>query len=172
MAWVYVSIGSNIEQERHILACLDALAAHFGELRLSSIYESEAVGFAGDNFYNLVAGFETALSVGALSAQLRAIEADNGRRRDGPKFSARTLDIDILTYDQAVGMVDGVLLPREEIVENAFVLLPLAEIAADELHPLSRQSYGCLWQAYQQDKQKLWPIDFSWRGRVVSVKTR
>lgn len=85
----------------------------------------EASRVDGDNFYNLVVGIETEFSVGELSSYLKALEDQNGRRRDCPRFSARTLDIDILTYDDAVGTIDGILLPRQETLENAFVLLPL-----------------------------------------------
>jgi 2-amino-4-hydroxy-6-hydroxymethyldihydropteridine diphosphokinase len=162
MAHVLVSIGSNIDQARNIRNCLDALAQAFGHLELSSVYESEAVGFDGDNFYNLVAGFATSLDIPTLSALLRQIETDNGRRRDGPKFSARTLDIDILTYDKAVGEFNGISLPRDEIVENAFVLLPLAELVPTDFHPVLRKTYATLWQEYDQNRQKLWPIDFEW----------
>ncbi len=168
MARVYVSIGSNIERERNIAAGLDGLAESFGELTLSSVFESEAVGFAGDHFYNLVAGFETGLPVGELSRELKAIEDRNGRCRQGPKFSGRTLDIDILTYDDRCGRIDGVELPRAEILFNAFVLQPLAEIAPDELHPVSGISYVDLWQAYDKQKQRLWAVDFSWQGCAFS----
>lgn len=168
MARVYVSIGSNIERERNIAAGLDGLAQSFGELTLSTVFESEAVGFAGDHFYNLVAGFETTLAVGDLSRELKAIEDRNGRCRQGPKFSGRTLDIDILTYDDVCGLVDGVELPRAEILFNAFVLQPLAEIAPQGLHPVSGQSYASLWQQYDKQKQRLWAVDFTWRGRLFS----
>lgn len=168
MAKVYLSIGSNIDQRRNIVASLDALADHFGELTLSSVYESEAIGFGGDNFYNLVAGIDTEMGVAALSALLHRIEDDNGRCRDGPRFSSRTLDIDILTYSELCGDIDGVHLPREEILENAFVLLPLAEIAGADCHPLQGRSYCDLWAAYDSTAQRLWPIDFEWRGQVIS----
>ncbi len=162
MARVYVSIGSNIERERHISAGLDGLAHAFGALTLSSVFESEAVGFDGDHFYNLVAGFDTTLSVGELSRTLKAIEDRNGRCRQGPKFSGRTLDIDILTYNALSGIIDGVELPRAEILHNAFVLQPLAEIAPRALHPLNGQSYDALWLQYDKHKQHLWPVDFVW----------
>ncbi|GMG85740.1 2-amino-4-hydroxy-6-hydroxymethyldihydropteridine diphosphokinase [Biformimicrobium ophioploci] len=162
MAQVYLSLGSNIEREQHICAALDALAQAFGALQVSSVYESEAVGFEGENFYNLVVGIHTGLSVTELSAVLKQIEDDNGRCRNGPKFSARTLDIDILTYDDLVGEHGGVQLPRDEITRNAFVLWPLAEIAPDARHPQTGERYASLWDAYDKSKQKLWAVEFSW----------
>ena len=171
-ARVLLSLGSNIDQQRYITAGLDALADEFGSMRISSVYESAAIGFDGDNFYNLVVGIETNFSVGDLSRYLKALEDSNGRRRDCPRFSARTLDIDILTYNNVVGVVDGVLLPREEILENAFVLWPLAELVPGEQHPSLRKSYQSLWQAYDQSSQSLWPVSFQWRGRELSHLAR
>ncbi|MGR6872586.1 2-amino-4-hydroxy-6-hydroxymethyldihydropteridine diphosphokinase [Pseudomonas sp. HK3] len=159
MAQVYVSIGSNIDKHKNISGCLNALAEHFGALVLSPIYESEAVGFSGDNFFNLVAKFETKLSVGELNDQLKAIEDLYGRKRSGPKFSGRTLDIDILTYDDLIGEIDGVQLPRDEITKNAFVLLPMNDIAADETHPELQVTYGRLWFFFDKDSQNLWPVE-------------
>ncbi|WP_160151491.1 2-amino-4-hydroxy-6-hydroxymethyldihydropteridine diphosphokinase [Microbulbifer sp. ALW1] len=162
MATVYLSLGSNIDREKNLSAGLDALVEAFGDLRMSQVYESEAVGFDGDNFYNLVAAIDTELSVGELALRLRHIEDDNGRLRSGPKFSARTLDIDILTYDELTGEVDGVKLPRGEILKNAFVLLPISELAPDILHPVADKTYLQLWDEYDQDSQKLWPVAFDW----------
>lgn len=167
MAEVLLSLGSNLNRERYILAALDALADMFGELALSSVYESEAVGFNGSPFFNMVVEIKTDKSVGELSRMLKQIEDNNGRQRQGPKFSSRTLDIDILTYDDLVGEVDGVLLPRDEVDKNAFVLWPLAELKPDCLHPVRQQTYARLWTDYQQD-QKLWPVDFVWRNQQIS----
>ena len=167
-ARVLLSLGSNILQQRYITAGLDALAGEFGPMRISSVYESAAVGFDGDNFYNLVVGIETELSVGDLSRYLKTLEDNNGRRRDCPRFSARTLDIDILTYDNAVGDVEGVVLPRQEILENAFVLWPLAELVPEEKHPSLGVSYKVLWREYDQKSQSLWPISFVWCGQELS----
>jgi len=169
MANVFVSIGSNIERYTNISASLDALAEQFGQLRLSRVYESEAVGFEGDNFLNLVAGFQSDKGVGELLAILRQIEDDNGRLRNGPRFSSRTLDIDILTYDDVVGEVDDVELPRDEIEHNAFVLLPMVDIAPNALHPALGETYQSLWEAYDQGQQKLWPVQFNWRGESIST---
>ncbi len=169
MTQVYLSIGSNIDRYQHITASLEALDKEFGAMSISPVYESEAIGFEGDNFLNLVVGFYCELSVGDLSAALRDIEHDNGRRRDGPKFGPRTLDIDILTYGDEVGCIDGVDLPRDEIVKNAFVLLPLFDIAPEDHHPQINKTYGELWQQYDQTSQKLWSVDFEWRGEKISI---
>ena len=169
MTAVYLSLGSNINRHQHIVAGLDALSQLLCELNLSSVYESKSVGFNGSNFFNLVVGVQTDLALADLSEALKRIEDDNGRVRSGPKFSPRTLDIDILTYGDLVGMDAGIELPRAEITKNAFVLLPLAEIAAEVLHPQLKQSYAQLWAAYDKNSQALWPIDFEWRGKKIST---
>ncbi len=164
MARVYLGIGSNIDRYRHIGAALDALSAEFAPLRLSRVYESEAVGFAGDNFLNLVAGFDCGLPLAQLADRLRQLEYDHGRARNAPKFGPRTLDIDILTYDDLVGEHAGVRLPRGEITENAFVLLPLSEVAGDEVHPVTGKTYRELWRDYDPGGQRLWAVAFDWAG--------
>lgn len=164
---VYISIGSNIDRERYVHAALDALTGWFGELDISPVYESEAVGFDGSPFLNLVVGVKTSQSVGELSRQFKQLEAENGRRPEALKFSARTLDLDILTYGEAVGRMDGVELPRAEILKNAFVLRPLADLAPTVKHPVCRKSYLELWQTYSA-VQRLWPVDFNWQGRLIS----
>lgn len=160
MARVYISIGSNIERDNNIRAAIADLRAHYGRdsLLISSVYESEAVGFAGDNFYNLVVGLDTDEGVEQVSRQLRLIEDRHGRTRTGPRFSARTLDLDLLTYDDLILKEGGFDIPREEITKNAFVLWPLAEIAAQERHPELGQSYAELWAAYDKSHQQLWVI--------------
>lgn len=164
---VYISIGSNIDRERYISAALDALQGEFGELSLSSVYESEAVGFDGEPFLNMVVGVRTGLGVAELSRLFKQLEDDNDRQRQQPRFSARTLDLDILTCGRLSGEYGGVKLPRDEILKNAFVLLPLAELAPEETHPENGQTYRSLWQAYQRS-QKLWPVSFYWQGRQIS----
>ena len=160
MAMVYLSLGSNIDREKSIESCMRALRQQFTVLAVSSVYESEAVGFDGENFYNLVVAIETGDAVGQLLAKLRQIEDDNGRLRGGERFSARTLDIDILTYDELTGVVDDIELPRDEILTSAFVLWPLAEIGPQQVHPLSQKTYQQMWQDFDKDKQQLWVADF------------
>lgn len=160
MARVYLSIGSNIEPETHIRSGVSALRTQFGQVELSSVYESAAVGFDGDNFYNLVAAIQTNMSLAELAEQLRAIEDAHDRSRAGPRFSSRTLDIDILLYDDVVLKEGKLVLPREEITKNAFVLWPLAEIAPTLQHPVLKQSYAELWAAFDKDSQPLWQVEF------------
>ena len=165
MASVYLGVGSNIERERYITAGLDALRGLFGEFALSSVYDSSAIGFDGQPFLNLVAAVETDLGVGELARQLRHIEVEHGRPANATRFSARQLDIDILLYDEQVGIIEGVELPRGEILENAFVLCPLAELVPDLRHPVLGETYAKLWQAYDKGAQSLQKVAFEWRGR-------
>jgi len=164
MAQVYVSIGSNIEREHNIRSGVQALQQIFAPLRLSSIYDSEAVGFDGAAFYNLVAGFETDQAVHQLVAVLREIEDRHQRRRKGPRFSSRTLDIDLLLYDDQVLDGPDLVLPREEILHSAFVLAPLAEIAPSLRHPLTGESYADLWCRFDRDSQPMTRLEgFYWQ---------
>lgn len=168
MARVFLGLGSNTQKHKHLCAGLDALAQTFGSLDISPVYESLSVGFDGRNFYNLVVGIHTSLDVAALSKTLKAIEDANGRLRDGPKFAPRTLDIDILTYDDLVGVYAGVELPRDEVWLNAFVLRPLADLAPAAVLPGRTETYAHLWQSYHNPAQQLWPVSFVWQGRELS----
>jgi 2-amino-4-hydroxy-6-hydroxymethyldihydropteridine diphosphokinase len=169
MKLVTVSLGSNIEPVRHIRYCLDALADTFGALQISRVFESEPVGFIDNrNFYNLVVAFHSDWSPGELQAWSKQLEIAHGRRANTAKFSPRALDIDLLTVGSLCGTIDDVTLPRGEITHNAFVLQPLAELLHTERHPLSDTSYGALWEAFELGSQRLWAVNFSWRGRWIS----
>lgn len=161
MATIYISLGSNINREKNTRAGVEALKKAFGELVLSSVYESDSVGFEGDAFYNMVIACDVDVSVHETNKILRDIEDANERDRSGPKFSSRTLDLDLLLYDDLVLDENGLKLPRGEILKNAFVLWPLAEIAPDLIHPETGTSFAQLWSDLDKTKENLKPIDFS-----------
>ncbi len=158
MSRIYISVGTNINRESNLRGAVRDLAQSLGPLQLSSVYESEAVGFVGDAFYNMVIGADTELALDAVIALCKQTEDNYGRVRDGIKYCGRSLDLDLLSYDQLI-CSEPVELPRAEILYNAFVLQPLAEIAPDSLHPVLHQSYQQLWHNYQSP-QKLWMIPF------------
>lgn len=160
MAQVFLSIGSNINRDKNIADCVRSLQAGYRNFSASSVYESEAVGFEGDNFYNLVVSIETDMPVAKFYKALRKIEDDAGRDRSQAKFSSRSLDIDILTYGDLHGAFDGIRLPRDEILYNAFVLQPLAELAPGAIHPVKQLTYRQLWQEFDKNKQQLWVVPF------------
>ncbi len=168
MHTVALSLGSNITPEPHLREALDALQARYGHLRTSSVFESESVGFSGANFLNMVALIETEEALPELAQFLKVYEDAHGRQRARPKFSGRTVDIDILTFGEASGVTEGIQLPRAEIVDNAYVLWPLSQVCFEEIHPVTGRSYGALWADYDKQRQKLWSIDFKWQGRWIS----
>jgi len=180
---VYLSLGSNIDAQKNMQAAIEALEKKYGKLRVSTIYESEAVGFQGDNFLNCVVAFgynntvkqSTALPelvegvevrcaelVEVLIKELKTMEDQLGRVRGGPKFSARTIDMDIILFGDLCGEYAGVRIPRDEITKNAYVLLPLMELAPDLKDPASGKSMKELWDCCCLDmqKQKLWKAEF------------
>lgn len=161
MATIYISLGSNINREHNTRAGVEALTQAFGELTLSSVYESESVGFTGDAFYNMVIACQVETPAHETNQILRDIEDANGRDRSGPKFSSRTLDLDLLLYDDLQLDENGLKLPRTEILKNAFVLWPLAEIAPELKHPEKQVSYAQLWADFDKSKESLHPVEFS-----------
>jgi 2-amino-4-hydroxy-6-hydroxymethyldihydropteridine diphosphokinase len=160
VARVYISLGSNIDRDANTRAGIDALREHYGLLLLSSVYESEAVGFEGDNFYNMVIALETGEDVFSVAATLRRIEEAQGRDRNAPKFSSRTLDLDLLLYDDLIVDEKGLQIPRDEILSRAFVLWPLAEIAPALQHPQVAKCYADLWAGFDKSVENLEPVPF------------
>ena len=115
---------------------------------LSSVYESDAAGFEGDPFYNLVVAFD-ANNYRDVHKILHEIEDQHGRIRGQEKFSSRTLDLDLLFFGSEDLSAHGLDVPRQEVTQYAFILWPLAEIAPDFVHPTENLSIEALWQAYK-----------------------
>lgn len=145
-ARVYVGLGSNVDRETRLRQAVARLREIFGEVDLSPVYESAAVGFDGFDFLNLVAGFDTGLDAVRVVAAFHDIENRLGRDRSLPKFASRSIDLDILTYADQVLDLPGIRIPRPEIVENAYVLKPLQDLAPDDVHPETGQTYAELWR--------------------------
>ena len=144
---VYLSLGSNIEAERNLRAALAELRTRFGEILVSPVYRYPAVGFAGPDFLNLAVGLDTDLEPQALNDWLHAMEDRHGRRRDVPRFSSRTLDVDIVLFgDRVLNGPGNLQVPRPELLQS-FVLQPLAAIATDVVHPELQRTLGDLWNS-------------------------
>jgi 2-amino-4-hydroxy-6-hydroxymethyldihydropteridine diphosphokinase len=145
MGRAYLSLGSNIEPARHLRSALAALRERFGEVRVSPVYRTPAVGFDGEDFLNAAAILESDLDPHALNDWLHALEDAHGRDRSGPRFGPRPLDIDIVFYDDLTLEGPGHLqIPRDEL-KHAFVLKPLADLAPDYVHPRIGCSLAALW---------------------------
>ena len=162
---VLLGLGSNIRREAHLTAGLEALSELLDDLRCSPVFESLPVGIKSGPFYNLAVSGTTRLPLGELDRKLKFIEADNGRY--APDRKGLPLDIDVLLYDERVGNFDGLVLPRAEILRNAFVLWPLALLAPDSRHPGVDKTFAQLWREARID-QRLWPVPFQWRGAQLT----
>ena len=148
MGRAYLSLGSNVDAEAHLRAAVAALRARFGALQVSRAYRFPAVGFAGGDFLNAAAAIDSDLDPFALNDWLHALEDAQGRVRGGERFSSRTLDIDIVFYDDLVLKGPGNLeLPRPEL-RHAFVLKPLADIAPGHRVPTTGETLAGLWAAH------------------------
>lgn len=155
MARAYLSLGSNIVPQRYLRAALDELRARFGAIVVSPAYRSKSVGFDGPDFVNLAVGLDTDLSPEALNDWLHALEDRHGRRRDMPRYSDRTLDVDIVLYDDLVRQGAGHLeIPRKEL-KHAFVLRPIADIAPELRHPVSGERMATLWAAFPVEREPM-----------------
>ena len=145
MSTAWLGLGSNINAEANIRASIRELEAQFNTLSLSPAYVSTAVGFDGNDFINLVARVETDMHPTALRLYLRDLEDRYDRKRDVPKFSDRSLDIDILLYDDLVLLSPVLELPRAEILKFSHVLKPLADLEPDLIHPTKLKTMAEIW---------------------------
>jgi 2-amino-4-hydroxy-6-hydroxymethyldihydropteridine diphosphokinase len=161
---VFVAAGSNIEPLANLRRALDELVPHYPRLRCSRAYRNRAVGFVGDDFVNLVLGFETGDDVHRVVSHLHAAEAACGRERDAPRWAPRAMDLDVLLYGGLVCDEPGLKLPRPDLVRRAYMLGPMAELAPDLIHPVLGLTMRDLWAAFDRGAHGLQPVEFDWRA--------
>ena len=133
---VFIGIGSNLNKIKNIKSSISKIKNDYKNVKISPVYETKAMGFDGPNFYNLVCSFNTTEDIYKLKERLNKIELDHGRNLNEIKYSSRTLDIDILYYDNLILVDDKIKIPRKEIIEYDFVLRPLIDIDAEFIHPV------------------------------------
>ncbi len=155
MPEVYVAAGSNVEPQRHMSQAVAELERAFPGVRFSCWYRNRALGFDGEDFINLVAGFATTLPVQAVLERLHAIEARCGRPRDARRWAPRSMDLDVLLYGDLVCEQPGLKLPRPDLVKRAYMLGPLAELAPAVLHPTAKLTVGELWRRFDREAHPL-----------------
>ena len=141
MHQVFVSIGSNINPKENIKIAKGFLNKLF-DCKYSSLYNTNAEGFEGNKFINCVVGFETNLLVSELQKHLKKIELKMGRTEDQKGMSNRVIDLDIILYGDHILEEDNFDIPSKDIEDYLFVLEPLAEIAGEFRHPVSKISFS------------------------------
>jgi len=152
---VYLGLGSNLDPENHLRMAVRELRQRFGDVRLSPVYRSRAVGFEGPDFLNLVVRCRTDLPARAVLATIDEIHGLAGRRRGNDRFGSRSLDIDLLMFGDAVSASRELRIPREDILEYAFVLRPMAELDPGLVHPVTGRTMALHWDEFDDRRQPL-----------------
>ena len=151
MERVYLSIGSNLQPEQHIAAALVELREHFANVEVSPMYRSAAVGFDGPDFINAGVALDTNWEPDRLNSWLHALEDRHGRLRDQPRYSSRTLDIDIVLFgNRVVTGAANLEVPRNEL-QYAFVLRPLLDLSPGLHNPVTGDRLDQYWPTADAD---------------------
>lgn len=158
-AKVYLGLGSNIAPEENLALAIRELRWRYGELVISRVYRSAAVGFTGDDFLNLVVGLETSDTASDIHAQVELIHDLAGRDRGSGRYTSRPLDIDLLLYDDLVIERPRFHIPRVDVLKYAFVLRPLAELAPGLVHPETGRTLAEHWREFDHASQPLELVD-------------
>ncbi len=164
MTQVLVAAGSNIEPVANLRRVLDVLARHYPRLRCSRAYCNAAVGFEGEDFVNLVVGFDTDDDVESVLAHLHEAEAACGRERMAPKWAPRAMDLDVLLFGDRICDQPGLVLPRPDLVRRAYMLGPAAELAPGTVHPTLGRTLVELWRDFAREGHPMHVVDLAWPG--------
>lgn len=156
---IYISLGSNIDPEANLPGAIKALRSRLHNNRISPVYRSPPVAMQGADFYNAVISGSTHEPVSKVIDWLLATEIAFGRVKTANKFTSRTLDLDLLLYGNTIfDSVDGghTRLPHPDIIDQAYVLQPLADIASELIHPQCKSTIGSLLSQLQsQSPEKI-----------------
>ena len=161
MPRVFLGLGSNIDAEKNLRLAIGELRSRFGAVQLSRVYSSAAYGFAGEDFLNLVASFETDRTPGDLLQQIEVVHDRAGRIRGPDRYTSRPLDIDLLLYGELVDPTAPLRLPRDDVLQHSFVLGPLAEIAPDLVHPVTGLTIDEHWRRFDAASHPLTPVEMA-----------
>ncbi len=142
MANIHINIGSNQNRRENLSKAIGAIQTVFENTVFSRVYESKAFGFKGDDFYNIGINATTHLTISKVVSVLHDIEDNLGRDREVPKFSSRSIDLDLTLYDEVINQRHN--LPRGDILKYNFVLIPLAELSPNLIHPQQHKTYAQL----------------------------
>ncbi len=147
---VYLSLGSNLgNRQENLDKALKILSERMQVGKVSSIYDTEPIGpIAQPRFLNLAVEVKTRLTPEGLLALVKGVELMMGRH--GRTGEPRTIDIDILLYGNSVVKVQGLEIPHARMMERQFVLVPLAEIAPDAVHPVTKKTIKEMSQALKE----------------------
>lgn len=154
MPEVFIGAGSNADPERRLRRALSELERRFGALRCSSVYRGPAVGEPAADYLNLVVTLQSELPVDSLRAELRAIEALAGRSRADPAVCE--LDLDLLLYGKRVDAEQRI--PRPGLLSLPFLLVPLAELAPDLVHPVTGERFAYQPTLRPPSTAMIWPV--------------
>ena len=160
MTHILLSVGSNIDRDKNIRFAIDEIKSKFGELESSPVYETDAVGFDGPRFFNLVIAIHSELALLEVRAHLHHIESSAGRVLGKKSFDNRILDIDMLLFGDENLQSQGFNIPRDGIEKYAYVLKPLSDLYPHMRHPLSGETYIEMWEKFNKEAQSLWLADF------------
>ena len=158
MATVYLGLGSNIEPEKNLGKAVRELRRRYGELDVSTVYRSTAVGFDGDDFLNLVVRLLSDESPLEICEEIERLHNLSGRKRKGQKWASRPLDIDLLLYNDLVMNERPVRVPRDDVLRYSFVLRPMAELAPDLVHPVTGRTMQSHWDEFDAGSHPLEPV--------------
>ena len=163
MVEVYLGLGSNLgDREKNIAQALELLGERGRVVAVSPLYETDPVGLTGPLFLNAVCSFLTELGPHELLSFIKGIEARLGRK---PAFSPRPIDIDILIYGELTMKGETLTIPHPRLVERAFVLVPLAELAPELVVPGRGERVSQLLARVSREGVRRWAPEKAMKGQ-------